>query len=114
MDLDDDPRAVPPLGSPALSDLENLIATEDSDFLELGVKTALEVLDSLKAPLRAASASQTEAPEWLQKIENCEKEYQPPRTVIGVIGNTGAGKSSILNAVLDEERYVGLTALSQF
>ena len=27
-------------------------------------------------------------------------------TIIGVVGNTGAGKSSVINAILDEERLV--------
>ncbi len=27
-------------------------------------------------------------------------------TIIGVVGNTGAGKSSVINAMLDEERLV--------
>lgn len=28
------------------------------------------------------------------------------RTIIGVVGNTGAGKSSVINALLDEERII--------
>lgn len=39
-------------------------------------------------------------------LDNVRKQAVPPRTIIGVVGNTGAGKSSVINALLDEERLV--------
>ena len=39
-------------------------------------------------------------------VENLRKQAVPTRTIIGVVGNTGAGKSSVINAMLDEERLV--------
>lgn len=35
-----------------------------------------------------------------------QTQSKTTRTVVGVVGNTGAGKSSVINALLDEERLV--------
>lgn len=43
---------------------------------------------------------------WLQKIADLKEKSRYKRTVVGVVGVTGAGKSSVLNALLGEEIVV--------
>ncbi|EHL03633.1 putative GTPase SLIP-GC [Glarea lozoyensis 74030] len=43
---------------------------------------------------------------WLEQLSNLRNTTVQTPTVIGVVGNTGAGKSSVINALLEEERLV--------
>jgi hypothetical protein len=75
--------------------------------LEKGVEKGVAVLDNLRTLLVAnGNTDNAEAARWLQSIDNVQKQAVRTRTVIGVVGNTGAGKSSIINALLDEERLL--------
>uniref|UniRef100_A0A093UP25 Nuclear GTPase SLIP-GC n=1 Tax=Talaromyces marneffei PM1 TaxID=1077442 RepID=A0A093UP25_TALMA len=85
--------------------LQTLFTDCTSELLEAGVEHGVKLLEHLKEPLRRV-APDLDAAEWLKSIENLQKQAEQPKTIVGVVGNTGAGKSSVINAMLDEERLV--------
>ncbi|KXH59775.1 hypothetical protein CSAL01_06424 [Colletotrichum salicis] len=71
-----------------------------------------EVLESLKVPLSlTVSLPGTQVMTWVKAIEDLKARSRPPKTIVGVVGNTGAGKSSVINALLDEERLLPTNCL---
>lgn len=85
--------------------LQQLISEPSPERLEKGVAIGLKVLQDLKEPLEAcAQLTATQAAQWLKSIDSLETLAKPARTIVGVVGNTGAGKSSVISAVLNEER----------
>ncbi|PCG92705.1 Hypothetical protein PENO1_087350 [Penicillium occitanis (nom. inval.)] len=85
--------------------LQTLFTDCTPELLEAGVEHGVNLLERLKEPLRRV-VPDLDAAEWLKNIENLQKQAQQPKTIVGVVGNTGAGKSSVINAMLDEERLV--------
>ncbi|KAK6219041.1 hypothetical protein LQW54_002543 [Pestalotiopsis sp. IQ-011] len=73
--------------------------------LENHVKTAGTVIDNLGQALRKASDAQ-DASRFLATIERLKAQDTQTKTVVGVVGDTGSGKSSMINALLDEEMIV--------
>ncbi|SMR60840.1 unnamed protein product [Zymoseptoria tritici ST99CH_1E4] len=73
--------------------------------LEAGMQVGLRALAEVEKPLLALKDN-ADAQAWLKQIENVRCQSQRSRTVVGVVGNTGAGKSSVINALLEEERLV--------
>ncbi|KAI3556048.1 hypothetical protein CABS03_09581 [Colletotrichum abscissum] len=104
-------------GSPTVQDevpgfLEQWTTETSPEILERGVKIGLEVLESLKVPLSlTASLPGTQAMTWVRAIEDLKARSRPSKTIVGVVGNTGAGKSSVINALLDEERLLPTNCL---
>ena len=87
------------------TNLQTLAADKRPEILEKGVAEGLKLLEALKNPLLEEGGGE-DAAQWLQQIETLKKQASRTRTVVGVVGNTGAGKSSVINAMLDEDRLV--------
>jgi len=83
-----------------------IIDRKDPLVLEAGVNQSLIVLEKLREGFSSYAATNGEAYSWIQAIDKLVPQAERKRTVIGVVGNTGAGKSSVINALLDEERLV--------
>ncbi|GJC95569.1 tat pathway signal sequence [Colletotrichum higginsianum] len=78
---------------------------EDATRLRDTNAKATQLLGDIQTAL-AGITGLKRAQNWSKSIEKLRAEYKMPRFVIGVLGDTGSGKSSLINAVLDEERVV--------
>jgi ABC-type multidrug transport system fused ATPase/permease subunit len=110
-----------PARAPQHARLQKIIEEGSPERLEAEVKKNQSLLDNLKLQLVRAS-EQKDAQYFLQQLgmhlnttmvpsnriltEALRSEKVDAPTIIGVVGNTGSGKSSIINAMLEEERLV--------
>lgn len=86
--------------------IETILNQQDPELLGRAVARSVEVLNELQEKFSPYAASNADAQSWKQAIEKLIPQAEQTRTVIGVVGNTGAGKSSVINAVLNEENLV--------
>ncbi|KAG4443740.1 hypothetical protein IFR05_000829 [Cadophora sp. M221] len=93
---------------PSMNDerFQKLISEGTPEELEAEVKSCQAFLGELRKPLDAFVAQNKDAHHWVARIEQLQKQNVDTPTIIGVVGNTGAGKSSVINALLEEERLV--------
>ncbi|KAI4765676.1 hypothetical protein E4T52_09296 [Aureobasidium sp. EXF-3400] len=94
-----------PQDVPSSVHLQALAKEASTEKLEAGVKAGVQLLDRLVQAFEPGKETD-DIKQWLQQIELVRQEATGARTVVGVVGNTGAGKSSVINAILDEERLV--------
>lgn len=85
-------------------DLNQMFCDKSTLIYEQGVAKGLDILAKLRAAL--SNAPGTESDQWLAYLAKVEQHAERTRTVIGVVGATGAGKSSVINALMDEERLL--------
>lgn len=89
-----------------LKGLRQIADSMDLSKLEAAVDVAQQVLDQLRTPLQDFKQHE-DLHDWLALINDLKlKAQKAGRTVIAVAGGTGAGKSSLINAVLDEEKLL--------
>ncbi len=78
---------------------------DSPELLEAAVGTGMHLIDSLTGHLGQYPMI-PDACQFLRELKSLQTRATLPRTVVGVVGNTGAGKSSVINALLDEEELV--------
>ncbi|KAM7193284.1 hypothetical protein V8F20_008479 [Naviculisporaceae sp. PSN 640] len=80
--------------------------TEGSlEQLESSVQVGIQLLEDIKSTISSAKDIK-EVAKFLKSIEKVKKKGGAQRAVIGVVGGTGAGKSSVINALLNEKALV--------
>ncbi|KAI0103234.1 hypothetical protein GGR51DRAFT_525139 [Nemania sp. FL0031] len=89
--------------------LERLCNDSTLQSLETGLSAATYLLDQLQDTLSTYESPDVDS--WVKTILDLKARTAPKRTVVGVVGNTGAGKSSVINALLDEERLLPTNCL---
>ena len=85
--------------------LEKLTNQTSPEQLEKGVKVSANLLARLKASLNDARDHAAVA-RLLSSITGLQNRATTEPTIVGVVGSTGSGKSSVINAVVDEERII--------
>ncbi|KAK5634142.1 hypothetical protein RRF57_009856 [Xylaria bambusicola] len=89
--------------------LERLCNNETPNTLEDAVSVATGFLEKLQDALTTCESPEVDV--WNETIVGLQARTAPTRTVVGVVGDTGAGKSSVINALLDEERLLPTNCL---
>ncbi|KAK8083456.1 Nuclear GTPase SLIP-GC [Apiospora saccharicola] len=74
-----------------------------TESLELMAIYAKESLKRLEGPLKKVVGSSSDARRTLDNIKEIQKRKLRVRSHIGIVGGTGAGKSSLINAMLGKE-----------
>ncbi|OIW33908.1 hypothetical protein CONLIGDRAFT_640982 [Coniochaeta ligniaria NRRL 30616] len=88
------------------TNLERIRSSSVSETIGDGVELGLVTLDRLQAVLNIEARDGNEAARWLTRFASLKRKLKETRTVVGILGNTGAGKSSLINALLDEESLI--------
>lgn len=84
---------------------KHLIAKGSTEQLIDGVATASSLLTEFETILHSFGDN-PDVLDLADAIQNLQTRANPRGAVVGVVGSTGAGKSSVINAVLDEECLV--------
>jgi hypothetical protein len=90
--------------------LQKAVASEDVDALSSHLSTGAFILEELSQRLSANAKCIDVA--RIASIRSLKERANTPRTILGVVGSTGHGKSSLINAILEEDKLVSLKPLA--
>ncbi|WQF89186.1 Putative P-loop containing nucleoside triphosphate hydrolase, dynamin [Colletotrichum destructivum] len=97
----------------SLTAFGELYDVDDTAILERAVESGLQlareispVIDHLASLNTSSTARKDDVVRWQEAIEQIFSLARPTQTRIGVVGVTGAGKSSLVNSLVGEEKLL--------
>ncbi|EPE36312.1 P-loop containing nucleoside triphosphate hydrolase [Glarea lozoyensis ATCC 20868] len=91
---------------PVAKALEKLTVQQKETATLHGISFLKKIIPALEY-----GASFEELKHFKSVAEEIKQSIEPPRVVVGVLGGTGSGKSSLINALLDEEILLPTNAM---
>jgi predicted GTPase len=107
MDIDiEEPVEEPNHKNEENAEMQRFIETATSEVLESKVADSKHILSSLLNSFKDCGVDSQDNRHWVTQLSNLQNTKVNTPTVIRVAGNTGAGNSSVINALLEEEKLV--------
>ncbi|RYO85874.1 hypothetical protein DL762_005021 [Monosporascus cannonballus] len=85
--------------------LQEVVTSGSVEDLERGTKVGITVLNGIIQRLNHAKDCR-DVSHWLQSMKDLLPQAKTPQYILGVVGSTGHGKSSLINALLQETHIV--------
>ncbi|RYP15066.1 hypothetical protein DL765_005960 [Monosporascus sp. GIB2] len=85
--------------------LKEVVTSDSVEELERGTKVGITVLNGIIQRLSHAKDCR-DVSHWLQSLKDLLPQAKTPQYILGVVGSTGHGKSSLINALLQETQMV--------
>ncbi|KAI0010153.1 hypothetical protein F4779DRAFT_578938 [Xylariaceae sp. FL0662B] len=102
IDMSDVPNSTSPVNFPRLHEATTSDTVDILDrYRIIGSNIVEEILRRLEE-----SKGSRDAAVWITSLRGLKRHSKTPRAIIGIVGSTGHGKSSLINALLEERRLV--------
>ncbi|RWA10794.1 hypothetical protein EKO27_g4316 [Xylaria grammica] len=92
--------------------LQEAIASEEVDVISRHQSAGAHILEELAERLSANKKCIDTA--QISSVNSLKERATNPRTVLGIVGGTGHGKSSLINALLEEDKLVPTNCFRAF
>ena len=86
--------------------LQRLAQRNGLTLLECAVALSKREITRSRKEFQKFDESDTTITNWTKKFEHHQPSIKSSSIIVGIVGSTGAGKSSLLNALLDEPRLL--------